>query len=221
MYIYVYLYEFGCACVQIYDVAFHYLWMSVLFSTWGVLKGILEKSMKAMKSKAEDDSDQEEETVHSKAIAVDPGDDGNDSDDPSQKNVKAKCPPALKEWIAKFKAGTAPKWTGGCAQGVGDWMRAFKRHGHGDIAADIQQSRGESRKRLICRLFECSKVADLEVFHKESAGQKDKMKTSKGWMGEFEIMDLRKVPITAANTKFILIYMATITFEIFCKLIPC
>ena len=121
----------------------------------------------------------------------------DESVDPKTSKVKAACPPALKDWIEKKKKGHNPPWANNCATAVGDWMRSFKTHGHPDIAATIKDSKGENRKDIMCRLYLCKKVADLDAMQEEIGSKKDKIKHVKGWMNAYQIMDRKKVPITA------------------------
>ena len=164
------------------------------------LKNILKRPISAVGS-GDDDDDSDD--------ADDDDDDASDSqssagatdnaDDPS---VKAKPPPSLQAWLESRKKGREPEWTGQHAKGVCDWIKALKTHNYTGVAKQLEQTKPKDRRDLIFKLYLCKKESEMKAFEVNESSKSEVHKGQCGWMNQFEVFALKKVPIIPDTERF-------------------
>ena len=107
--------------------------------------------------------------------------------------VKVPPPPQLNDWLQG-----RIEWQSTLGQAFRDWQTKFKNANEHKIADRMEEYgkvRGPAKEAFLMRLATIENPDELDVDQKHSIGIRNEMRTSSGWMTQWEIWDLKKIPI--------------------------
>lgn len=106
-------------------------------------------------------------------------------------------PPRLRDWLAG-----KVQWSSSLTQAFSEYSAAFKKKGFPDVHARMEHARrgGVSEKQdMVSKLSLLNTVGDIKAFEQRENTIEERLKVSEGWMSEFEVYELEKIPFVEST----------------------